>query len=93
MSYEFISSGGKVIVSPPSSSDSLVPRALHPGWAQALWVPNYILFLLPPCPPPKLLLILFSQELTTSKFSFTVSQEAVSDSFHALWEHSGFSIL
>lgn len=64
MFYEFVSSEGKVIVFPPSPSDRLVPRALYSGWTHVLWVLNCILFLLPPCPPPKLLFIWFTLELT-----------------------------
>lgn len=59
MFYEFTSDD----VSPPSSADSLVPRALLSGWAHVLWALNHILFLLPLCPLPELLLILCTLEL------------------------------
>ena len=87
MSYEFPSRDGKVIVSPPSSSGSLIPGALHSGWAQ----PHRILAA--PMSTSQALVHLVHPRADDLKVSSQHLSGSCLKSPSALWEHNGFSIV
>ena len=87
MSYEFPSGDSKIIVSPPSSSGSLMPGALHSGWAQ----PHQIL--VAPMSTSQALVHLVRPRADDLKVSSQHLSGSCLRSPCVLWEHNGISIL
>ena len=87
MSYEFPSRDGKVIIFPPSSSGSLIPGALHSGWAQ----PHRILAA--PMSTSQALVHLVRPRADNLEVSFQHLAGSCLRPLCVLWEHNGFSIL